>query len=168
MCFVMGYPDKLFLCALDSRCKGTLWYRTHLFDLVCYIICIFDNDFPCLVLAEILKLRHHFLCSPQIEGSLLLSIIEAHARKDYLAVYRVLLVYKMYVTGSAGGYAEPVAQSDHLTVEVAKLIVVTGNALSHHEPVVAYGLYLKVIVEPRKIVDIVLIAHIQYRLEQFS
>ena len=99
-----------------------------------------------LLFAEIRKLTQHLVGRVEVDRAGLVGILEFHSRKQDVTVYLILRVKKMRVRGRNDRLSELFAYRNDAAVIIAQRLFVRHAPLINHEVVVAYRLYLKIIV----------------------
>ena len=114
-----------------------------------------DHHLEGLVPAQVAELLQHLVRGVEIQGRLLVAVLEALGVLDDGAEDGVLRVQEVHVARGAHGDAQLFAQPDHLAVHIPQGFLVVRQALPEHKGVVADGLDLQVVVEARDLLELV-------------
>ena len=160
-------------CVLPQRLERilALWVlgeQLQLVHLIGNLARVGDNDLIRLFLAQIGKLLEHFVRRLEIQRRLKVTVIIAHARLDDGAVDRVVRVKEVHVARCHNGNAQFLAQLHDGAVEVTQAFVVFHRAVAHEERIVADGLNLQIIIEPRNLLEPIPARAVQHGMEQFA
>ena len=136
---------KLLLRALNGGGIGSLGNGS---DIIGYhirdLIGVGHNHLKRL--AQIFKLRKHFIGSPEIQRRLIVRVLVALPRLKNGAENTVLLILEMNVAGSHNGLSQLVGKFYNFTVKLAQTLIVGHPVFTHKERVIGNGLYFKVVV----------------------
>ena len=131
-----------------------LGYRAHLANHITYLVCVLNDDLVSLFLTEILEFLKHLLCGSEVKMDISVAILELHSREQNFSVYFILFVKEMRVAGRNYGLIVLFTESNDLSVQVAKSLVVSNRSLCDKKSVIAYRLDLEIIVEVYDILDL--------------
>ena len=147
---------KFLLSAFHVRRVRALRDRTDTLYHIVYEIGVLNYDLVRLFLAEIREFHKHLLGGSEIKVYISVVVLEFHACKEYLAAYLVLFVKEVSVAGSNYRLVVFLTERYYLSVELAQVFVIRYSSLCDKESVVAYRLYLKIIVEGHDLLDLLL------------
>ena len=106
-----------------------------------------DDDFLCRLLAEVGKLRKHFIRRAEVYGAAAVGVGELLCRLEYLAVLLVLGVEEVDVGRGDDGFAELAAKLKDSAVIVLQDLDIADCAVIDEEAVIADGLNFKIVIE---------------------
>ena len=116
---------------------------------------VLDHDLIRAVLTQIGKFAEHLVRGLEVERRLVVRVAEPLPRHQDAAECLVLRLEEVHVAGRAAGFAQLVCETQDVAIPVAQLLFILGLTLFDHEPVVADGLDLEIIVEGRKPLELV-------------
>ncbi len=120
------------------------------------------------LLAEIGKLLQHLVGGLEVDGQALVRIGKFLAGQQHMAVNFVLRLHEVHVAGGADGLMQLSSQPHDGAVELPQLLLVPRFAASQHEPVVAQGLDLQIVIKGRNTLQLVPILVLHHGAEQLA
>ncbi len=164
----MGDAHQILLGTGDVRSEGALRDREYALARIGKVLRVRDDDFLCLLRAQIAEFLQHFIRGAQIQGRLVFGIREALPGGQDLAVDAVLRIQKMHVAGRHNRDMQLFTERDDLTVVIPQRLLILREPLADHEFVVGDGLDFEVIVEFGKIFKIGIILAVHQCREQLT
>ena len=130
----------------------------NIIDHVCDQICVGDHNLLCLCCAKILKFRQHLLRCAVKERCLLIRIGKALSCHNDAAVYLILRIQKMDITGCNNRLMILLSQSNNTAVDLHQIILILDLwifvVIAQHKLIIAKRLDLQIIIEAHQTVDL--------------
>ena len=133
---------------------GMLGEQAKLFHLIGDQLGVVNHDLVAFFRAQIGELIQHFLRGLEIQGRLVVAVLEAQTGLNDGAVDGILGVQEVDVAGSDHRLAQLLAQRHDAPVEVPQLLLAFRQSLPEHEGVIADRLNFQIIVEGRDALDL--------------
>ena len=90
---------------------------------ICNLIGICNNNFLCLLTAQIGKFFQHLLCRSKIKRSLVVCIRKSIPCHDDTAVNLILRIHKMHVTGRNNRLSELISKFDDFLIQLDQILI---------------------------------------------
>ena len=145
--------------------------RRQQFDLLYQIgdlAGVVDDHLVGLFRPQIGEFLQHFIGGLEIDGQRCVGIGKFFAGQQNVAVYLILRLLKMHVAGGTYRLAQFLAQPDDGAVEVPQFFLRLHLTVAQHEPVVADGLYLQIIIKAGNALQLTPFPVIRHRPEQLA
>ena len=154
LCLFVAHIPQVVLAAVDVRRVVLARHRPDNIAHISDHVGVLHDHLVGSVLPEIGKFLQHLVRALEVQRRLIIRIGEALTGHQDAAERLVLGLEEVNVAGGAARLAQLVRQPENIAVPVAELFLVLCHALCDHEPVVADGLYLQIVVELRQPLDV--------------
>ena len=131
----------------------------NLLDHICNFIGIRYDYFFCFFTSQIGKLFQHFLCGPQIKRCLIICILKTTSCHDDPAVYLILGIHKMDITGSNYRLIKLLSQLNDFLIDLDQILIGMDRIIFfilYHKLVVAKRLDFQIIIKAYQSCDLLL------------
>ena len=153
--FPAGF-GKLFIRSRNKRLVFSLGNRAKLLAHIRNLIGIFYYHLKGDILSKIGELLKHFIGGAKIDRHFIICVGHLEAREKNSSVYLVLFIEEMGIAGSANGLTKLLAQAIDLAIDLAKVLLAVNSSLSKEEFIIGYRLNLKIIVELRDVLYVLI------------
>ena len=150
MCTVITDFSQHIIRIFNNRRELSITDRAHTITHFHNLIWISNNDLFRLLRPQIFKFFQHLFGSPQIQRSLIIRIGKSFSCHDNSAVYLILRIYKMNITGCHYRFMELLPQLDNPSVQIPQIFFrcyIIPVFIPNHKHIIADGLYLQIVIK---------------------
>ena len=153
--FPAGF-GKLFVCSRNKGLVFSLGNGAKLLAHIGNLIGIFYYYLKGDILSKIGELLKHFIGGAKIDRHFIICVGHFETREKNSSIYLILFIKEVSIAGSANGLTKLLAQAIDLAIDLAKVLLAVNSSLSKEEFIIGYRLNLKIIVEFRDVLYVLI------------